>query len=54
MGLDDDYSDSESGDVSIPHSGHEGHMMGEWNGEVSQHEVEDIMRVNNISCGGKQ
>ena len=45
MGLDDDYTDAGG-----PNPGHAGHMMGEDQGVVVQHEVDDIMRANNIRC----
>jgi RHS repeat-associated protein len=45
MGLDDDYTD-----VGGPNPGHAGHMMGEDRGVVVQHEVDDIMRANNVRC----
>ncbi len=50
MGLDDDYTDDENGN-STPNAGHENHMMGQDRGIVQEHEVMDIIRKNNISCG---
>ena len=48
MGLDDDYTD-ENG----PNPGHDGHMMAVDGGIVDAHEVMDIIRRNNIRCGGE-
>ena len=45
MGLGDDYTDAQG-----PNQGHDGHMMAEDKGIVVQHEVDDIMRANNIRC----
>ena len=50
MGLDDDYTDDPVSGRSVPHQGHGGHMMGEWGGSVNQHEVEDLLRANNVRC----
>ncbi|MDO5318874.1 MAG: RHS repeat-associated core domain-containing protein, partial [bacterium] len=46
MGLDDDY-DAQTG---LANPGHEGHMMAEWGKPVQQHEVEEILRINNVRC----
>ena len=45
MGLDDDYTDAAG-----PNPGHEGHMMAEDQGIVDSHEVEDLLRKNNVRC----
>ena len=50
MGLDDDYTDDPITGESIPNPGHENHMMGEHGGTVRQHEVEDLLRANNVRC----
>ena len=50
MGLDDDYTDDPASGRSVPHRGHGGHMMGEFDGSVNQHEVEDLLRANNVRC----
>ena len=46
MNLLDDYS-LDTGRVN---PGHNGHMMGEWRGVVTQHEIDDIVRINNVNC----
>ena len=46
MNLPDDYSY----DTGVVNPGHEGHMMGEWGGAVSQHEIDDIVSLNNVKC----
>ena len=51
MGLDDDYVDDPRTGRSIPNPGHGGHMMGEFLGVVNEHEVLEVIRRNNISCG---
>ena len=45
MGLGDDNTDATG-----PNQGHRGHMMAERQGIVVQHEVDDIMRRNNVRC----
>ena len=46
MGLDDDYNEQ----TGTPNPGHEDHMMGKWGKPVAQHEVEDLLRANNVRC----
>jgi len=46
MGLDDDYNEQ----TGLPNPGHEDHMMGRWGKPVAQHEVEDLLRANNVRC----
>ena len=48
MGLPDDYK--ESGERTIPNEGHKNHMMAEHDGLVSQHEIEDLLKTNNVTC----
>lgn len=50
MGLDDDYVDDPNTGRSVPNPGHEHHMMAEDQGTVVWHEVEGILRANNINC----
>jgi hypothetical protein len=52
MSLDDDYREVDfgMGPMSFPRLGHEGHMMADYSGAVDQHEVEDVLRLNNIKC----
>lgn len=45
MGLRDDYTDAGG-----PNPGHENHMMGRRGKPVHQHEVEDLLRANNVRC----
>ena len=46
MNLRDDYSY----ETDKVYPGHEGHMMGEWGGSVNQHEINDLIKINNIKC----
>ena len=46
MGLDDDYNEQ----TGLPNPGHAGHMMAGWDMPVHQHEVEDMLRANNVRC----
>jgi hypothetical protein len=46
MKLPDDYSH----DTGRVNPGHSNHMMGEWGGVVAQHEIDDIVRINNVNC----
>ena len=46
MELDDDYNEQ----TGMPNPGHENHMMGKWGKPVVQHEVEDLLRANNVIC----
>lgn len=50
MGLDDDYTDDPITGESIPNPGHRSHMMGGYRGAVHRHEVEDLLRANNVKC----
>ena len=50
MGLNDDYTDDPISGDSVPHRGHEDHIMGKWGKPVNQHEVEDLLRANNVIC----
>ena len=46
MNLPDDYDY----DTGMVNPGHEGHMMGQQGGAVTQHEINDIVRINNVRC----
>jgi len=50
--LPDDYHDvTVNGQtVSIPNTGHSGHMMGDYNGSVTQHEIDDLLHNNGCGC----
>lgn len=53
FGLSDDYTDTETidGTVSTTDPGHEGHMMGDYPGEVHQHEIDEMLRGVRCDCG---
>ena len=50
MGLPDDYTDDPATGESNPNPGHSNHMMGQFGGTVRQHEIEDLLRANNVRC----
>ena len=50
MGLDDDYVDNPVSKLSEAKVGHENHMMGAWRKPVAKHEVDDVLRINNVRC----
>jgi uncharacterized protein RhaS with RHS repeats len=46
FGLPDDYTDRRG-----PKPGHRGHMMAQYGGTISQHEIDDILDETSCSCG---
>ena len=52
MNLPDDYHDQmvNGQAVSVPNAGHAGHMMGQFEGTVVQHEVDDILKKLKCKC----
>jgi len=48
FGLDDDYHDVNN--VSVPNPRHAHHMMGEDQGHVVKHEINDILSFNRCRC----